>query len=362
MHQVFSVCYVFTGRLVMASNTVTSSRPYWLATVSQLSPTLLTAVSRPSRMSGKLCYDGRSVGVKHPSGAHDQIFYYCQSCGFVDVGRSLWRENGSAVYISWWFSPAQSFLDPSPAGFVTIFYCLRFETPPTWRARSPYLLSRRNRVAQLYPQALGSIFVASYDSQDYGGGIRARLHAGDQSQSHIATAGPSVSKSWCRAPCGAHDQIYINLWQLRSCFCRASFLMWWRVCLLYMLLALASVVFLGSESVGTRDHILLSQVWYFLIRHLLRLAVSWWKYSTLSPHRRREITKVKVKVKVMLRPTVPSASPSWSKAPIWGLRPDIYYCCTVAGLLMWGSLSDERTGLSFARREITTLHSLNFVI
>jgi hypothetical protein len=37
-------------------------------------------------------------------------------------------------------------------------------------------------------------------------------------------------------------------------------------------------------------------------------------------------------VKVMLRPTVSSASPSWRKAPIWGLRPDLYCCWTVAGL------------------------------
>jgi hypothetical protein len=44
-----------------------------------------------------------------------------------------------------------------------------------------------------------------------------------------------------------------------------------------------------------------------------------------------------------------SASRSGNKAPIWGLRPDLYYCQTVAGLLMWGSLSNERTGLSFAR-------------
>jgi hypothetical protein len=43
-----------------------------------------------------------------------------------------------------------------------------------------------------------------------------------------------------------------------------------------------------------------------------------------------------------------SASPSWNKAPIWGLRPDSYYCLTVAGLLIWGILSDDRTGLSFA--------------
>jgi hypothetical protein len=41
------------------------------------------------------------------------------------------------------------------------------------------------------------------------------------------------------------------------------------------------------------------------------------------------------------------ASLSWNKAPFWGLLPDLYYCLTVAGLLIWGALSDERTGLSF---------------
>jgi hypothetical protein len=33
-------------------------------------------------------------------------------------------------------------------------------------------------MAQLYPRALGSLFVASYDSQGYGGGILTRLHTG----------------------------------------------------------------------------------------------------------------------------------------------------------------------------------------
>jgi hypothetical protein len=42
-----------------------------------------------------------------------------------------------------------------------------------------------------------------------------------------------------------------------------------------------------------------------------------------------------------------SASLSWNKAPIWGLRQDFYCCQTLADLLMWGALSDERTGLSF---------------
>jgi hypothetical protein len=43
----------------------------------------------------------------------------------------------------------------------------------------PVFISPRNRMAQLYPQALGSVIVASYDSQEEdGGGIRPRLHTG----------------------------------------------------------------------------------------------------------------------------------------------------------------------------------------
>jgi hypothetical protein len=99
-----------------------------------------------------------------------------------------------------------------------------------------------------------------------------------QSQSHIATDGQSVSKSWCRAP------DFITVWQLRSCFCGAPSLTKGRVCLLYMLLALASAVFLGSESRGTCDRILLSPIWDFPFRRLLRLAGSRWRYSTPPPH------------------------------------------------------------------------------
>jgi hypothetical protein len=45
---------------------------------------------------------------------------------------------------------------------------------PNLEGQFPVFISPRNRVAQLYPQALGSFFVASYYSQ--GGGIRTRLH------------------------------------------------------------------------------------------------------------------------------------------------------------------------------------------
>jgi hypothetical protein len=32
-----------------------------------------------------------------------------------------------------------------------------------------------------------------------------------------------------------------------------------------------------------------------------------------------------------------SASLSWNKAPIWGLRPDLYYCQIVTCLFVWGA-------------------------
>jgi hypothetical protein len=123
-----------------------------------------------------------------------------------------------------------------------------------------------------------------------------------QSQSHIATDGQWVSKSWCRAPSETYDQIFITVWQLRSCLCGTPSVTRGRICLSYMLLVLASAVDLGSESLETRDHILLSQIWDFLIRRLLRLVGSWWRYSTLPPHGYYSL--LKLSLSLMLRPTV----------------------------------------------------------
>jgi hypothetical protein len=82
---------------------------------------------------------GQSVLVSSShQGLTTRFLLLSDSCSFVDAGRSLWRENGSAVYNCCWSSPAQSFLGSNPAGLVTIFYCLRFETPSTWRT-TPYL-------------------------------------------------------------------------------------------------------------------------------------------------------------------------------------------------------------------------------
>jgi hypothetical protein len=103
-----------------------------------------------------LCYDRRSVGqsvleLSTHRGLTARFLLLSDSCEFVDLGLPLWREEGSVVYNCCRPSPAQSFLGPSPVGLVAIFYCLRFET---------------------------SLFVASYDSQGHGGGIRPRLHTG----------------------------------------------------------------------------------------------------------------------------------------------------------------------------------------
>jgi hypothetical protein len=78
---------------------------------------------------------------------------------------------------------------------------------PNLEDQVPVILSPRNRVPQLYPQALGSLFVAFYDSQGYSENILTDLNAGilnqsqSQSQSYFTTGRlPSISSSWRHAP------------------------------------------------------------------------------------------------------------------------------------------------------------------
>jgi hypothetical protein len=78
-------------------------------------------------------------GCQAQLGPKTRFLLQSDSCGFVDVGRPLCREDGSVVYNWCWSSPAQSFSGPRSSGIMTIFYCLRFETLPTWRAMSLYL-------------------------------------------------------------------------------------------------------------------------------------------------------------------------------------------------------------------------------
>jgi hypothetical protein len=54
----------------------------------------------------------------------------------------------------------------------------QIQDSPNLEGQVRVFISPRNRVARLYPQVLGSLFIGLYDSQGYGGGIRPRLHTG----------------------------------------------------------------------------------------------------------------------------------------------------------------------------------------
>jgi hypothetical protein len=50
---------------------------------------------------------------------------------------------------------------------------------PNLEGQVPAFIFPRNRVAQIYPRALGSLSIVSYDLQGYGGGIPPCLHTGE---------------------------------------------------------------------------------------------------------------------------------------------------------------------------------------
>jgi hypothetical protein len=115
------------------------------------------------------------LGVRHPSGAQDQVFITVRQLQVCWCGCPLWWEDRSVVYNCCWPLPAQSFSGPSSAELMTVFCCLRLKTPPTWRARSPYLYPP-GRGRPSYTPRHWVPSVTSYESQGYGGVIRTHLH------------------------------------------------------------------------------------------------------------------------------------------------------------------------------------------
>jgi hypothetical protein len=158
---------------------------------------------------------------------------------------------------------------------------------------------------------------------------------------------PTVSRPVCLGiehPSGAYDQIIIIVWQLRVCWIGAPSLTRGRVCHLQLLLALASAGIFGSESRRTRGHILLSQIRDFPFRRLLRLAWSWWSYSTPPPH--GDLPPI-LSLSLMLRPTVSRPVCLGIKHPSGAYDQMFITCVTVTVLFLWGALSYETSGLSF---------------
>jgi hypothetical protein len=154
---------------------------------------------------------------------------------------------------------------------------------------------------------------------------------------------PTVSRLVClgiKHPSGAYDRILITVWQLRVCWFGAPSLTRGRVCRLQLLLALYRAVILGSEPLGTRDHILLFQIRDFPFRRLLRLVGSRWRYSTPPPHGVLSLS-------LMLRPAVSRPVCLGIKHPFGAYDQILITCVTVTVLFLWDALSDERSGVSF---------------
>jgi hypothetical protein len=150
------------------------------------------------------------LGFKPHVGPKTRFLLLSDTCGFVYMVRPLWREDGSVVRNCCCSSPAQSFSGPSPAELTTIFYCLRFEIPPTWRVMpGPYLfISSRNRVAQLHPSS-GFPFRHLLRLA----GLRRRYS--NKSQSYFTTSSlPPSCSSWRQAPWDSRSEIFFFNWIL----------------------------------------------------------------------------------------------------------------------------------------------------
>jgi hypothetical protein len=98
------------------------------------------------------------LGIEHPCGTCDQILLpvgvlLSEICGLISVKCSLWREDGSAIC-----SVITQCSESRRTRNHTLLSHLRLPQPGG--PGSP----PRNRVAQLYPLALGSLYVVSYDS------------------------------------------------------------------------------------------------------------------------------------------------------------------------------------------------------
>jgi hypothetical protein len=93
-----------------------------------------------------------------PSGTHNQLFFCIDNWVILDVRRPLWREDESVIYSynCFWALPEQSLLGRSPAELSAIFSCLIWDSSHL-EGQVPVFISPRNRVAQLYPRALGSL-------------------------------------------------------------------------------------------------------------------------------------------------------------------------------------------------------------
>jgi hypothetical protein len=123
------------------------------------------------------------VGVKHPSGAQNQIYVTVRQLRVCWCGApSL---TGRRVCCSQLLLVLSSAFIPGSESRGTHDHILlsHIRDSPNLQGQVPLLISPRDRVTQLYLKALGSL-VWGYNS----------------SQSYVTTDGQSAGLSWCQAP------------------------------------------------------------------------------------------------------------------------------------------------------------------
>jgi hypothetical protein len=93
---------------------------------------LLAGDCLTTKSKSNLCYDRRPVSQSVlMSSTHlepkTRFLLLSDSCRFVDVGRPLWREDGSVVHNCCWPSPAQPYLRPvNSSGNFAIWVLIQF--------------------------------------------------------------------------------------------------------------------------------------------------------------------------------------------------------------------------------------------
>jgi hypothetical protein len=147
----------------------------WHPTEVEVEVNLQPTVSRP------VC-----PGVRRPSGTCNQFFFILeisfrqlQLCYFV--APSLMRGLVCNLLVAIASGPCQSshsWLEVPQNSRP--YFTVSFETPPTWRARSPYLYPPGTEWPSYTPGHWVTFLSPLTTRRDYGGGILTRLHTGTQ--------------------------------------------------------------------------------------------------------------------------------------------------------------------------------------
>jgi hypothetical protein len=148
------------------------------------------------------------LGIMHPSGAYDQIFI----TGFVDVGRPLWREDGSVFY-----NVQCYYLD------VYTIYTRPLSVQAQYSRSCPIFSSFRLWILliillhEIWDNFCNGHYFLPPDTAPLNSVINCCTAVTilnltrSQSQSHLTTGSlPPISSSWRQAPWDSRPDIFFN--------------------------------------------------------------------------------------------------------------------------------------------------------